>query len=74
MRDSILSHITSINNKSLIVSVPNDSNSKSLQNEALDVTNEHCVLKNISKKSWHAEHIWVRKSDQVLRSTFRGKL
>ena len=40
-RDSILSDITSINdsnNKSLIVPVTNDSNSKSLQSKALDVT------------------------------------
>ena len=78
-RDSILSDITSINdrnNKSLIVPVTNDSNSKSLQSEALDVTetDEHCVSKNISKKSMHAGHIWVRKSDRVLRSTSRGKL
>ena len=58
-RDSILSDITSIsdsNNKSLIVPVTNDSNSKSLQSEPLDVTgtNKHCVSKNISKKSMHA--------------------
>ena len=66
LRDSIFSDITSINdsnNKSLIVSVTNGSNSKSLQSEALDVTNEHCVSKNISKKSMHAGHIWVRKSN-----------
>ena len=78
-RDSILSDITSINdsnNKSLIVPVTNDNNSKLLQSEALDVTgtNEHCVSENISKKSMHAGHIRVEKSDRVLRSTSRGKL
>ena len=78
-RDSILSDITSINNsnnKSLIVPVTDDSNRKSLQSEALDVTgtNEHCVSKNISKKIMHTGHIWVGKSDHVLRSPSRGKL
>ena len=67
-RDSIWSDITSINdsnNKSLIVPVTNDSHSKSLQSETLDVTgtNKHCVSKNISKKSTHAGHIWIEKSD-----------
>ena len=62
-RDSILSDITSINNsnnKSFIVPVTKDSNSKSFQSEPLDVTgtNEHCVSKIISKHLHMQDIFW----------------